>query len=264
MATIESLDKKIASKQKQLHELDSLLADIRKAEAANWVEDNPNYYDKSDLTEALRNKAIAEHELAIYELKKEAEVEKADTPKIKPIINFIEDYTNKLYFQYAELISSYFYDLSQISQIRSELNTLLAVPQLERDYFTTRRVQSSLTEAKRELAKAKDAKYSKLKSIAMCGTLDQTLFELRASMSKQADIWYQTLLDKMIKKANKIQHTVFDVTQSNELIGYMLSKDGKVFRIFCGFIGITKVDLDIRIYKLNASSEDYMNRYRYH
>ena len=95
MASIEFITKRIEGKKKEIAKLESKLARIEKAAASNW-ENNPYYYNESDLKWTTRDLEDARAALADYEKKFAAETDKAASRNVPAIIEFLEGWKKRV------------------------------------------------------------------------------------------------------------------------------------------------------------------------
>lgn len=89
--TIETLNKRIEGKEKEIARLEKKLERIRKVEASGW-EVNPYYYSNYDLRVTTRELAEAKESLENYKAMLVKETEKANSRNIKVILDFLEDW----------------------------------------------------------------------------------------------------------------------------------------------------------------------------
>lgn len=99
MASVEFIQKRVTGKEKEVEKLEKKLARINKAKASNW-ENNPYYYDESDLKYTQRDLDEANKMLAKYRADLKEATEKANSRNVKVIVDFLEDWkvnTKKFY-----------------------------------------------------------------------------------------------------------------------------------------------------------------------
>ena len=108
MATTEFIEKRIAGKEKELDKLTKKLARIRKVEAQNWEDPNPYYYNKHDLDVCLRDIADVEKALATYKNQLVAEQEKAASRNVPVIIEFLNDWRDRVIEFHTEKFKEYY------------------------------------------------------------------------------------------------------------------------------------------------------------
>lgn len=89
--TIETLEKRIAGKQKAIDQLNKKIARIEAAKASNW-EKNPYYYNEHDLRIAQKELTSAQQSLSQYEDQLNEAFAKANSRDIKAINSFLDSW----------------------------------------------------------------------------------------------------------------------------------------------------------------------------
>ena len=138
MATIEVLEKKIASNEKKLEKLNKKLERINTAKATDW-EKNPYCYHESDLNYTTRDIQEAEEILATLKAELVTAKEKAASRNVKVIIDFLEDWKTKVDQYYHDLLPQYI-------KAKEKLNKELAgldISKSNEDYRTYRKLKQS-------------------------------------------------------------------------------------------------------------------------
>jgi len=92
--TIETLEKRIAGKQKAIATLEKKIERINAAKATNWVK-NPYWYTERDLEIAQKELAREHEALAQYEEDLQKEHEKANSRNVKVLVDFLEVWKEK-------------------------------------------------------------------------------------------------------------------------------------------------------------------------
>lgn len=106
MASIEFLTKRIEGKQAEIQKLTAKKARIEKAAATNW-EVNPYYYNESDLKYVNRDIENATKALEDYQNKLAKEQEKANSRNVAVIIEFLENWKQKMREFYNDEFAKY-------------------------------------------------------------------------------------------------------------------------------------------------------------
>ena len=106
MATVEFLQNRILGKEKELTKLQAKLGRILKAQESNW-ENNPYYYSERDLNYTNRDIEDCKKALEDYQLKLQAEVEKANSRNIPAIIEFLEGWKARVQEFYRQQVPKY-------------------------------------------------------------------------------------------------------------------------------------------------------------
>lgn len=99
--TKETLLKRIDGKEKLIVKLEKKLARIEKAAASNW-ENNPYYYDESDLKWCKKDLDEARQVLIEYQTELQIAIEKENSRDVKAITEFLDNW--------EERVISYFLD----------------------------------------------------------------------------------------------------------------------------------------------------------
>lgn len=89
MASIEFVTKRIEGKEKEIKKLESKLSRIEKAQASDW-ENNPYYYDESDLRCTKKELDAARVALDGYRAQLATETEKANSRNVPAILAFLD------------------------------------------------------------------------------------------------------------------------------------------------------------------------------
>lgn len=89
--TIETIQSRIAGKEKAIAQLTKKLERIRKAEASNW-ENNPYYYSERDIRCTQKELDEAEAALANYKSMLAAEEEKANSRNVEALVKFLDNW----------------------------------------------------------------------------------------------------------------------------------------------------------------------------
>lgn len=106
MASIEFINKRIEGKQKEIAKLENKLTRINKAKESNW-ENNPYYYTENDLKWTTRDLEEAKKSLAKYEADLATETEKDNSRNVKAIIDFLNDWANRVFGWYDTQYANY-------------------------------------------------------------------------------------------------------------------------------------------------------------
>lgn len=104
--TIESLQKRIDGKEKEVKKLEAKLGRIKKAQATNW-EVNPYYYHDEDLRWTTRDLENAKEALENYKAQMVVEIEKANSRNIPAILEFLDMWKKRVTEFYLGRFPSY-------------------------------------------------------------------------------------------------------------------------------------------------------------
>ena len=110
MASIEYIQKRIEGKEKEIQKLEKKLERIEKAKASNW-EDNPYGYDEYDLK--FRTRDLEEAKIALENYKKDLATaqEKAGSRNVKPILDYLESWKQRVTEYYKQEYKKYLVEL---------------------------------------------------------------------------------------------------------------------------------------------------------
>ena len=121
MATTEFIEKRIAGKENELDKLTKKLARIRKVEAQNWEDPNPYYYSKHDLDVCLRDIEEVERALANYKNQLLAEQEKAASRNVPVIIEFLNNWRDRVLDFHTEKFKEYYDEKKLVSDLYDKI-----------------------------------------------------------------------------------------------------------------------------------------------
>lgn len=106
MASLEFIQKRIEGKEKEIATLEKKIERILKAQASNW-ENNPYYYNESDLKWAQRDLDKAREALEEYKTKLSQETEKAASRDIPVILEFLDQWKERTTEWYHDAFEKY-------------------------------------------------------------------------------------------------------------------------------------------------------------
>lgn len=106
MATREFLENRVSGKQKELEKLEKKMERILKAQATNW-EVNPYWYNEGDLRITEKEIASCKVSLEDYKMKLAAQIEKDNSRDIKPILEFLDLWKQRVFDAYVEAFPRY-------------------------------------------------------------------------------------------------------------------------------------------------------------
>lgn len=240
MAKIETIQKRIAGKEKELEKLNKKLERIRKVEAQNWEDPNPYYYSEHDLKWCLRDIEAAQKALDDYKAQLIAETEKASSRNVKVIIDFLEMWKANVREYYMDGLKAYYTDKEAVRAAYrnaerfpygspeykeayakfEELSKQFSVDRhgkYERREYTDRWGKNRTTEVK--VAEGKYEKFSPY-------TGERTIAEAAAKLEKDLEQEANRKYDFIIERTNKIVGTITDA--SNLKIGAKSDLNGHI------------------------------------
>lgn len=104
--TIETLQKRIEGKEKEVEKLSKKLERIHKAKESNW-ENNPYWYSEYDLGHTERELEAANKSLNDYKGQLLCEQEKANSRNIKPILEFLDRWKDRVRQYHIDCVPDY-------------------------------------------------------------------------------------------------------------------------------------------------------------
>lgn len=219
MATVEVLEKKIASNEKKLEKLNKKLERINAAKATDW-EKNPYCYHESDLNYTTRDIQEAEEILATLKAELVTAKEKAASRNVKVIIDFLEDWKTKVNQYYHDLLPQYLKVKEQLCKEKSELDT--RIPEEYQKYRKlNREFQQTWNFFEKWVTLEWDREARKNHQV-----IDEE--KLTKHLKREAESKY----DDIINRTNKIVGTITDATHlhigvKGDLEGYIIGDYGK-------------------------------------
>lgn len=224
--TIETINKRIEGKEKEIAKLTKKMERIRKAEASNW-ENNPYWYSERDIRITTRELEQAQKALDEYKAMLVAETEKAASRNITVIIEFLKDWQQRVRTYYTDSFPRYLADRDEYYRIDREYC----------DWFNSKCWWSEDKEErarqlreKESIRKAAQHKfYAKWKWITPYVESNDTLNydKLDKDLQREADAKY----DDIIERTNAITGTITDATNleigaKGDLNGYIIGERG--------------------------------------
>lgn len=221
MASIEFINKRIEGKEKEIAKLEKKLERIKKAQASNW-EDNPYWYDESDLKSTTRDLDRARKDLEDWQNKLAEEQHKANSRNIPAIIEFLDGWQARV---------KHFYIISE-PEYHTALEEWYRYDREHCEWFNTQRRNSTKEEYDarekdyREKKKAFHSQWSWFESF--CDYKNNLDVERLTKVLKQdADAKY----DFIIERTNAIVEEITDasglsVGDKGDLNGYIIGTKG--------------------------------------
>lgn len=226
MASIEYIQKRIAGKEKEIEKLQKKMERIRKAEATNW-ETNPYYYNEYDLKRTQKDLDTAQKALEGYKADLAKETEKANSRNIKPILDFLEAWKERMTDFYKESFSKY---PAAYKKFRDDMEALTLDWRVE---YEMRQNDSEAYKKNRAEKKALREAFS-----ARFAHLDQYISMTRDGFSFDFDRLEKDLTaeanrkyDDIIERTNLITGTITDasglsVGENGDLNGFIVGDRG--------------------------------------
>ena len=116
MLSIETLEKRIQNRENELIKLEKKLTRILKAEEFNYQDNNPYYYNEHDKKYCLRDIENAKNDILKYKEQLQNEIEKSNSRDVKIIIDFLNNWKEKVYKYYHKDLSKYYIEKELLRQ----------------------------------------------------------------------------------------------------------------------------------------------------
>ena len=234
MASIETIEKRIARKEKAIEKLQKKLERIEKAQATNW-ENNPYCYDERDLKYTLRDLQQAQEELTAYQADLVTAKEKEASRNVKVILDFLEAWKGRVFDFYQRSFECYVPAKQEYDQKQKEyLET-------EHKYFREHRIVCWRDQQKfwenapawateyKEYEKAFNAEWKFLQAYLIGGRIPQFDAE---KLQKRLALEARRKYDDIIDRTNKIVGTIQDASNlrvglKGDIDGYIVGDKGK-------------------------------------
>lgn len=245
MASIEFITKRIEGKEKEIKKLESKLSRIEKAQASNW-ENNPYYYDESDLKWTLKDLETARVALDGYRAQLATETEKANSRNVPAILDFLEAWKEQVTEFYRVGLVEYYETEKVLSDLYAAFcNSHYGTPEREaaekayteaRDKFKGR-LCGYFHEERYEWrghvhtkkVKDRDGEIEYIKPYNCERTIDAAMAKLAKDLKREAEIKY----DDIIERTNRVCGQIVDASglrvgsSRGELNGVIIGERGK-------------------------------------
>jgi len=219
--TIETIEKRIAGKEKAIATLEKKIKRIEDAKATNW-EKNPYFYSERDLTYALRDLEAEKNALAKYQQMLVEETEKAASRNVPALMDFLEMWKD-------ETIKWFMEEKKRYDKAREEYY------KADREYVNTYNDKGRLG-LTREQVKELEADHRKLredfrKDWAHVTQFNHGSLPWEETLIKDIEIEKNRKYDDIIERTNKIVGQIVDasglyVGQKQDLNGIIVGDRG--------------------------------------
>lgn len=242
MAKAVTYKERIEGCKVKLEKLNKKLERILKAEESNYEENNPYYYSDYDKRSTLRDIEETRTKLAEYESKYTTQLEKENSRNVQVIINFLQDWKEKVITEYTR-------DLKEAFKMKAEVRRLYpsySTPKDSQEYLEYQEVNKEYNErvkgvysyelcmnpwTKREekhKVKVEDGIWEYIANYLQYRTLEEALDKLNKELDDEMNRKY----DFIIERTNKIVGEITDVTNiriagNGELNGIIIGTRGK-------------------------------------
>lgn len=246
MASIEFIEKRISGAEDKLVKLENKLERILKAEASNW-ENNPYYYNEYDKKYCLREIEETKNSLEKYKNQLTNETEKANSRDVQIIIDFLENWKQRVYDFYKKGLTKYFEEKAKVQELYKAYSEVYFKPAEIRkpaeDAYNNARIalKSKICgyEEKKTfinrwgkedytLVKVKNGEWEYLKDYIGENTLEENLAKLEKHLEQEKNRKY----DFIIERTNKIVGQITDASgltigAKGDLNGIIVGTRGK-------------------------------------
>lgn len=246
MAKKEFLEKRIEGKEKELTKLQKKLERIYKAQSSNW-EVNPYYYHESDIRYTLRDIEAVKKALADYKSQLEAQIEKDNSRDVKVILDFLQEWKNRVYDIYSKGLQKLFADYNhRISLLRKVEGFGYGTPEYKSAYAELKEFETLFNNKKNgvyedipktdpsyrrwvnDRRKVETGEYEWLRDFFKYRSLEDALNALKADLDAEANAKY----DDIVERTNHIVGQITDASclrigGKGDLNGYIVGTKGK-------------------------------------
>ena len=249
--TIETLNQRIANAQAKLEKLNKKYERILKAEASNYEKDNPYYYSDYDKRSCERDIKELTNNIEKYTQMLTSEIEKNNSRDVKIIIDFLNNWKEKVYNYYKKDLINCFEERANLKILYNNYSNLSYSEKYElgenTEYHKAKHILYCKLNGYKERksfinhwgkedyhdVKVKDGEWEHLKYyLDRCDTLDDCLKLLDKELEQEKNRKY----DFIIQRVNKI---VGQITDAQNL---KISGDGELNGIIYGTRGKASVE----------------------
>ena len=247
MAKIETIQKRIAGKEKELEKLTKKLERIRKVESQNWEDPNPYCYSAYDLKRCLKDTEEVQKALAEYKAQLVAETEKANSRNVKVIVDFLEmwkDRCREYYTEGTNALKAYYTEKQNLQDLRNMIPEKYWYSNKTPDqiayeeaqtkfwrkrhgYYEKRMVKNYWGKMEEREVKVRAGEYEWLIPYTNEDTIEAALARLESDLIEEANRKY----DFIIERTNRIVGTITDadnlrIGAKHDLNGYIIGTKG--------------------------------------
>ena len=243
MISIETLNKRIQNKEAELIKLEKKLERILKAEESNYQDNNPYYYNEYDKKCCLRDIEFAKDDIDRYKKQLQINIEKTNSRDVKIIIDFLNQWKERVYNYYKEDLSKYYIEKAEMKKLYDEFSKLSYAERYElgenseyhkarhnlhcklNGYKERRTFINSWGKEDHTDVKVKDGEWEHLNHyVERCNSLEEALKLLDKELEQEKNRKYDFIIDRV----NKI---VGQITDAQNL---KISGDGELNGVIIG------------------------------
>lgn len=251
MASIQYLTKRITGKKAEIAKLEKRLERIREAKATGW-EVNPYCYGECDLAWTGKDLESARAKLSEYETALAEAQAKANSRTVKPVLDFLQTWQDKMFTYYNKAVKEYFEDAESLSKEYEALHQLIHSADLSTDHskYEAVKAQRAKVNTHAETRRCKLAGYNEDRTTTRFGrpavvkvkvqegeweyarhyfkkTYDESVAYLKKDLKEEADRKYDDMIDRIVHVTGEITDASnLSVAAKGELNGFIVGKKG--------------------------------------
>ena len=225
MASIETLDKRIAGKKAEIEKLEKKMKRILEAQASNWTK-NPYWYTERDIVSTNKEIDRAKEGLKNYEDQLELEQTKAASRNLPVILEFLDLWKQNCMKWYKDVYQTYLVENEEFhkkyKEMQEEEDILMrsSVP-----YEEKRPEQRRLWDERRKFRNEHQHKWAFLTPY-IDGGLNEV--KIQKDLDREADAKYDYIVDTTTRLVGEIvDATNLKIGAKGDLNGFIVGKDGK-------------------------------------
>lgn len=226
MASIETLQKRIAGKEAEIEKLEKKLKKILEAQASNWTK-NPYWYSERDIASTNKEIAQAQEALKKYQDQLKLENTKAESRNCPAILEFLDKWKKECMSWYHEMTDMYLKEREQFNikyqEMKDEEDILMrsSVP-----YNEKRPEQRRMWDERTKFRNAFMSKWAFLTPYIDKSSLNET--KVQKDLDRDADAKYDYIVETTTRLVGQIvDATHLYVGEKGDLNGYIIGTDGK-------------------------------------
>ena len=227
MASIETLEKRIAGKQAEIEKLEKKLKRILEAQASNWTK-NPYWYTERDITSTNKEIAKAQEGLKNYQDQLELEKAKAASRNCPAILEFLDRWKKDSLEWYRSMVDVYIADRAEYREKYKEINEQEDILMRSSVPFAEKVPErKKLWDEQHKLREAHQRKWAFLTPYIDRDQLNET--KVQRDLDREAEAKYDYIIDTTTRLVGEIvDATHLRVGNKGDLNGYIEGQDGKV------------------------------------
>ena len=246
MISIETLNKRIQNKEAELIKLEKKLERILKAEESNYQDNNPYYYNEYDKKCCLRDIEFAKDDIDRYKKQLQINIEKTNSRDVKIIIDFLNQWKERVYNYYKEDLSKYYVEKENLRKSFLKYDENRYSPdskEFQQKYEEARKALHCKLYGYKERrtfinswgkedhtdVKVKDGEWEHLNHyVERCNSLEEALKLLDKELEQEKNRKYDFIIDRVNKLVGQITDAQnLKISSDGELNGIITGTKGK-------------------------------------